>query len=287
MLPSPADSHLRYTLGARVTSLESHHHVLLRFSPEDGSPLIVAQPHGGRTSVIVFQIDGGCAVHVGVAPHPLTPLHLHLTTRNTRVVLKPEGVGSKLATALQTKPRFSGSPPPNQCTRVDHATFREFNSVVCGTPGTQRHERNKCGKERRRPTKPKFRPTIEPRHIHSSTCMYAFNQKASERCASRTSGASALAAESRGRARAVDRGHALPAPLVWHPPCGTPSCSLTRCAVERAAGEQRSSAPSTQCGGAPLDLPLRVKGSQAHGPWWGGWDSNPRPTDYESAALTG
>ena len=21
--------------------------------------------------------------------------------------------------------------------------------------------------------------------------------------------------------------------------------------------------------------------------WWGGWDSNPRPTDYESAALTG
>lgn len=25
-------------------------------------------------------------------------------------------------------------------------------------------------------------------------------------------------------------------------------------------------------------------------PWvlrWGGWDSNPRPTDYESAALTG
>ena len=176
-----------------------------------------------------FQIDGGCAVHVGVAPHPLTPLHLHLTTRNTRVVLKPEGVGSKLATALQTKPRFSGSPPPNQCTRVDHATFREFNSVVCGTPGTQRHERNKCGKERRRPTKPKFRPTIEPRHIHSSTCMYAFNQKASERCASRTSGASALAAESRGRARAVDRGHALPAPLVWHPPCGTPSCSLTRC----------------------------------------------------------
>jgi hypothetical protein len=22
-------------------------------------------------------------------------------------------------------------------------------------------------------------------------------------------------------------------------------------------------------------------------PWWGGWGSNPRPTDYESAALTG
>lgn len=30
-----------------------------------------------------------------------------------------------------------------------------------------------------------------------------------------------------------------------------------------------------------------LKRSCRNAAWWGGWDSNPRPTDYESAALTG
>jgi hypothetical protein len=36
------------------------------------------------------------------------------------------------------------------------------------------------------------------------------------------------------------------------------------------------------------DLPNRVYLQVTWGfPWWGGWDSNPGPADYESAALTG
>jgi hypothetical protein len=32
---------------------------------------------------------------------------------------------------------------------------------------------------------------------------------------------------------------------------------------------------------------LAGNGPAAGQMWWGGWDSNPRPADYESAALTG
>ena len=32
---------------------------------------------------------------------------------------------------------------------------------------------------------------------------------------------------------------------------------------------------------------LAGNGSIAGQTWWGGWDSNPGPADYESAALTG
>ncbi len=37
---------------------------------------------------------------------------------------------------------------------------------------------------------------------------------------------------------------------------------------------------------AALSQPIgnRIAAGQT---WWGGWGSNPRPTDYESAALTG
>jgi hypothetical protein len=35
----------------------------------------------------------------------------------------------------------------------------------------------------------------------------------------------------------------------------------------------------------PVALPVTIKSGAIEE--WGGWGSNPRPTDYESAALTG
>jgi hypothetical protein len=49
--------------------------------------------------------------------------------------------------------------------------------------------------------------------------------------------------------------------------CSASSTFDTRLVLCRAAGEMNS--PPRQ------DF------------WWGGWDSNPRPRDYESPALTG
>ncbi len=57
-------------------------------------------------------------------------------------------------------------------------------------------------------------------------------------------------------------------------------------------GAERTS-PRTADGGhrtvavTPIVTFPQEEGSSPWALWWGGWDSNPRPTDYESAALTG
>ena len=52
-----------------------------------------------------------------------------------------------------------------------------------------------------------------------------------------------------------------------------------------------TSVPILFCAARPGDLPEPVSQDVSAAPtvWggWGGWGSNPRPADYESAALTG
>lgn len=59
-------------------------------------------------------------------------------------------------------------------------------------------------------------------------------------------------------------------------------CMVPRSWSERMNGSPRVSAATP----VPMSSQVRM-GSARVVPWWGGWDSNPRPTDYESAALTG
>ncbi|GAP51158.1 putative uncharacterized protein [Streptomyces azureus] len=76
-------------------------------------------------------------------------------------------------------------------------------------------------------------------------------------------------------------------PLPHHAPGTFTQVNAAHTAIRRLAAELASSgfnplSPSGGSGG-PEETFLQVSDVQ----WWGGWDSNPRPTDYESAALTG
>ena len=64
---------------------------------------------------------------------------------------------------------------------------------------------------------------------------------------------------------------------------GRPADVLASCGErhEDARSQNVASAPATR-------LATRANVSLTSGnSWWGGWDSNPRPRDYESPALTG
>ena len=54
--------------------------------------------------------------------------------------------------------------------------------------------------------------------------------------------------------------------------------------ADRMDALRESAADRLRTGGRIVTLPDRVPAGQ---PGWGGWGLNPRPTDYESAALTG
>lgn len=91
--------------------------------------------------------------------------------------------------------------------------------------------------------------------------------------------------------RPVDPGvtqEAFPAPVG-----GSPVLVLGTVGLDGSGPAATRHHSSSACTGSPAGLRGACRSPLGGGAgvpvvrWWGGWDSNPRPTDYESVALTG